>query len=132
MTHMIIIEVGLLFNAQSIAECLYAIRHCRNLASNLQEEAIRMVENSHNLLLTDQAGSGKTRVLKEIIPMLQGKHVAVLCTTGLAAMQMSEFKTIHRYCRRVVLLRLICQRPILALSKAISQVPYMWLIRFMS
>ncbi len=82
---------------------LHVCMQSGNMASNRQEEAIRIVSNNHNLLLTGQAGSGKSRVLKELIPMLrkQGKQVAVLCTMGMAAIQMQEYNatTIHRYCR---------------------------------
>ena len=68
---------------------LHVCMQSGNMASNRQEEAIRIVSNNHNLLLTGQAGSGKSRVLKELIPMLrkQRKQVAVLCTMVLCTMQ---------------------------------------------
>ncbi len=63
-----------------------------------QRLALGIMLAGHNILLTGQAGSGKTFVLNEFIRMAkdQGKTVAVTATTGLAATHLGG-NTIHAW-----------------------------------
>jgi RecG-like helicase len=65
--------------------------------------ATNIINTGHNLLLTGQAGTGKTSFLVATIKKLvqQGKEVVVLCPTGIAATQFQHCSiaatTVHRY-----------------------------------
>ena len=59
------------------------------------EEAVRLILAGHNVLVTGQAGTGKTQLAKHVAKML-GKKTAILCSTGLACLQYSEAYTLHR------------------------------------
>jgi len=65
------------------------------------EAALEIVKSGHNLLVTGQAGTGKSYFLKMAAHALKklGKRIAVLCPTGVAATHLSEFeaRTLHRY-----------------------------------
>ncbi len=63
-----------------------------------QKEALRVLQQGHNVLLTGAAGSGKTYVLEELTQWsrLQGRKVAVTATTGLAATNING-TTIHNW-----------------------------------
>ena len=63
-----------------------------------QDLALEIMLEGHNVLLTGQAGAGKTYVLNEFIRRVKkdGKHVAVTATTGLAATHLGG-STIHSW-----------------------------------
>jgi ATP-dependent exoDNAse (exonuclease V) alpha subunit len=67
--------------------------HCMN-----QNLALEIMLEGHNVLLTGQAGAGKTYVLNEYIRRAKkdGKHIAVTATTGLAATHLGG-STIHSW-----------------------------------
>lgn len=54
-----------------------------------QEKCVNIAENDHNILITGQAGTGKTFTVKNIVQRLrqQGKIVALTCYTGIACLQ---------------------------------------------
>ena len=68
--------------------------------NELQREASDAVLENHNLVLTGQAGTGKSFVIRDVVPMLQfdERPYALLCTTGIACLQFFEFgaTTVHR------------------------------------
>lgn len=66
--------------------------------SDDQSTAIQLATSGYNLFLTGKAGTGKTFVLKAIIHKLRHKNVAVLGTTGIAAMN-CEGVTMHSFFR---------------------------------
>ena len=58
--------------------------------------------NGHNLVITGQAGTGKTHITKEIakhIRYTQKKEVSIVCSTGIAATHYQDLKaqTLHRW-----------------------------------
>src|SRR5438552_3041591 len=63
-----------------------------------QDVALEIMLEGHNVLLTGQAGAGKTYVLNEFIRQAKkaGKHIAVTATTGLAATHLGG-STIHSW-----------------------------------
>jgi ATP-dependent exoDNAse (exonuclease V) alpha subunit len=63
-----------------------------------QEEGLAILESGANVLLTGAAGSGKTYLLSKFIKRakLDGKHVAVTATTGLAATHL-QGSTVHAW-----------------------------------
>jgi ATP-dependent DNA helicase PIF1 len=63
-----------------------------------QDHALEIMLEGHNVLLTGQAGAGKTYVLNEFIRQAKkaGKHIAVTATTGLAATHLGG-STIHSW-----------------------------------
>ena len=73
--------------------------------TNDQKEACNAILEGHNLILTGQAGTGKTFVLKEVARDLKflEKRVAILCTTGIGCLRHSEVgaTTVHRYVLRI-------------------------------
>ena len=68
-----------------------------------QDLVLRVVEKGHNALISGQAGTGKSYLVKEICLRLkeQGKHVAVVCYSGLAGTVykdcMKSVPTVHSY-----------------------------------
>ncbi|KAH3882792.1 hypothetical protein DPMN_006737 [Dreissena polymorpha] len=67
-----------------------------------QQKAFDLCLEGHNVLITGQAGTGKTFLLTRIASALkaQGKHVQVTCTTGIASTAFSadlKATTIHRW-----------------------------------
>ena len=73
--------------------------------TNDQKEACNAILEGHNLILTGQAGTGKTFVLKEVARDLKflEKRVAILCTTGIGCLRYSEVGAtiVHRYVLRI-------------------------------
>ncbi len=63
-----------------------------------QNQALAMMKAGHSILLTGEAGSGKTFVLRQFIKWARnkGKNVAITATTGLAATHL-DGETIHRW-----------------------------------
>lgn len=63
-----------------------------------QEEALKILQNGHNVYLTGAAGSGKTYLLNRFIQSLKAKRVrvGVTASTGIAATHM-EGITIHSW-----------------------------------
>lgn len=63
-----------------------------------QDLALEIMMEGHNVLLTGQAGAGKTYVLNEFIRLAKkdGKHIAVTATTGLAATHLGG-STVHAW-----------------------------------
>jgi ATP-dependent DNA helicase PIF1 len=59
-----------------------------------------MAKKGHNLVITGQAGTGKTLLLKALISALEsdGKTVSVVATTGMAATLLPHATTLHRLC----------------------------------
>ena len=51
-----------------------------------QAQIVSVVHKGHNLLITGQAASGKSTVVKEIMSALRkaGFNVSVVCTSGIA------------------------------------------------
>ena len=51
-----------------------------------QAQIVSVVRKGHNLLITGQAGSGKSTVVKEIMSALRkaGFNVSVVCASGIA------------------------------------------------
>ena len=51
-----------------------------------QAQIVSVVHKGHNLLITGQAGSGKSTVVKEIMSALRkaGFNVSVVCASGIA------------------------------------------------
>jgi nucleoside-triphosphatase THEP1 len=70
------------------------------MEGHTQMEAISTVLKGHNLLVTGQAGTGKSFFLKRVVGDLkkQGKKVAILSPSGIAATQFAEYNatTVHR------------------------------------
>ncbi len=64
----------------------------------IQEEALEILKNGHNVFLTGAAGSGKTYLLNKYIAYLKAKgvNVGVTASTGIAATHM-EGITIHSW-----------------------------------
>lgn len=64
----------------------------------IQRKCLTTAQEGHNLLITGQAGTGKTKIIKTIIATLkqQGKKVMVTAPTGLAANLYEGGCTIHR------------------------------------
>lgn len=54
----------------------------------------------HNIVLTGQGGCGKSYVLKKFAQKMstKDKHVAITCSTGIAATQFENGQTLHRWC----------------------------------
>ena len=50
-----------------------------------QIEAVEAAEIGFNFFLTGFAGTGKTRVISEIMKRCSSKHIALTATTGIAA-----------------------------------------------
>jgi ABC-type cobalamin/Fe3+-siderophores transport system ATPase subunit len=67
---------------------------------DLQEQCIRIAQEGHNLIITGQAGTGKTALLKKTIAVLEGggKTVSVLGTTGMASTLLPHGTTLHSFC----------------------------------
>jgi len=62
---------------------------------------VEIVARRHNLVITGQAGTGKTRMMKAIMSDLANwdTKYALLCTTGIACLQYDydqQASTIHR------------------------------------
>jgi ATP-dependent exoDNAse (exonuclease V) alpha subunit len=64
----------------------------------IQEEALNILKNGHNVYLTGAAGSGKTYLLNKYIQYLKGRgvNVGVTASTGIAATHMQGI-TIHSW-----------------------------------
>ena len=62
--------------------------------------AERFILEGHNVVLTGQAGTGKTFLLKDIVSTLKfiEKKCSLLCTTGIGCMQYFDMgaETVHR------------------------------------
>ena len=68
--------------------------------SSPEDEALLLCATGHNLIITGQAGCGKTTVIKTIIEFFSktGRNVAVTASTAIAATQFSnDAMTIHRW-----------------------------------
>ena len=70
------------------------------MLSNLQDVAIKEAIDGHNLVITGQAGTGKSYLLKVLLQRLKqaGHPVAIVATTGIAATQYTAHGgvTVHR------------------------------------
>jgi DNA replication protein DnaC len=66
---------------------------CGNMLNTSQQEVFKLHDNGHNVLVTGQAGTGKTFVLKAILGNLRERKIAH------AATHLREFgaTTVHRY-----------------------------------
>lgn len=66
-----------------------------------QNEVSGRILEGHHVLITGQAGSGKTQTLKSVFKDLKflQKDVALLCTTGMGCLQFIDLgaTTVHRY-----------------------------------
>ena len=66
----------------------------RHRIDSVMETAIDLARKGHNVIITGQAGTGKTWVIKTIIRTLKGpdykKVVAVTASTGIAAQLLSS------------------------------------------
>ena len=75
-------------------------------ATYLQSQAYSLAKDGHRVLVTGQAGSGKTWLMVQICQAIQqdGKKVAVVCPTGIAATNYGQFNgtTVHRLVRLTI------------------------------
>ena len=66
-----------------------------------QNTIVKFASEGHNLLITGQAGVGKSEVVKTIIgtAKARGKKVAVICSSGIACQvyDRGEASTVHSY-----------------------------------
>ncbi|OOZ35769.1 AAA family ATPase [Solemya elarraichensis gill symbiont] len=66
-----------------------------------QREAYSLAINGHNIIITGQAGSGKTFVIKIIVEYLRksGHKVAITTSTGIASLQYQDLNalTLHKW-----------------------------------
>ena len=66
-----------------------------------QNTIVKFASEGHNLLITGQAGVGKSEVVKKIIgtAKARGKKVAVICSSGIACQvyDRGEVSTVHSY-----------------------------------
>ena len=64
-----------------------------------QNQAYVTITSGHNLLLTGNAGTGKTFVVKSADKFLRekGKRVALTCSTGLATTLYEDAFTLHKW-----------------------------------
>lgn len=60
-----------------------------------REDAIRIIETGENILITGNAGSGKTHLIKEFARKSK-RNVALTATTGIAALNLGG-ETVHRF-----------------------------------
>ncbi len=73
------------------------------MAVNVKQLCVNLVLSGHNVLVTGQAGTGKTCLMKEVAQKCQevGKSVAIVCTTGIATLNFADCRvpssTVHRY-----------------------------------
>ena len=70
------------------------------MLTELQNTALKTISEGHNIVLTGQAGTGKSFVLRAAFKTLSntGKRVVILCTTGMACLQYLDCRcnTVHR------------------------------------
>lgn len=81
-----------------------------------QLAAIELALQGKNLFLTGKAGTGKTFVLKAIIHKLRKKNVAVLGTTGIAAMN-AQGVTMHSFFRVPVIEGVITEENVIFVNR---------------
>jgi len=66
-----------------------------------QEQVLQAILSGHNLLLTGQAGTGKSYVIKSAVKLLRkrGDNVALTCSTGIATSVFEEENacTLHKW-----------------------------------
>lgn len=60
-----------------------------------KEDAIKIIETGENILITGNAGSGKTHLIKEFARKSK-RNVALTATTGIAALNLGG-ETVHRF-----------------------------------
>ena len=68
--------------------------------SSPEDEALLLCAAGHNVVITGQAGCGKTTVIKKYIEKISktGRNVAVTASTAIAATQFSnDAMTVHRW-----------------------------------
>ncbi|XP_033756127.1 ATP-dependent DNA helicase RRM3-like [Pecten maximus] len=66
-----------------------------------QANAFELVKNGHNVIITGQAGSGKTYLVKWIVKYRRKcyKNVSIVCSTGIAATHYGDLgaQTLHKW-----------------------------------
>ncbi|XP_033729325.1 ATP-dependent DNA helicase pif1-like [Pecten maximus] len=66
-----------------------------------QANAFELVKNGHNVIITGQAGSGKTYLVKHIVKYSRKchKNVSIVCSTGIAATHYGDLgaQTVHKW-----------------------------------
>ena len=69
------------------------------MATNV--EIVKSVENGHNVIITGQAGTGKSIIINELYQLLvrQGKNVIITATTGIASTMFPDATTLHSFFR---------------------------------
>ena len=78
-------------------------QHFNFSLTNEQDEILRTVSSGHNVLITGQAGTGKSFLVKQIFKRLRnnGKKVAVVCASGVATTVYENFgaqvSTVHSF-----------------------------------
>lgn len=63
-----------------------------------EARAIDLATEGHNILITGQAGTGKTTLLKKIYSALGHKNVQMCAATGIATQQFKNATTVHSWC----------------------------------
>lgn len=69
------------------------------MLTQLQEKAVNIAIDGHSIVVTGQAGVGKTFLLKHVQTALEnnGKKVATTASTGVASKSMKHGMTIHKW-----------------------------------
>ena len=64
----------------------------------MQKLALSKILEGHNIVLTGQAGTGKSYAMLQAYNELlrNGKRPKILCTTGIACLQYESAQTVHR------------------------------------
>ena len=59
---------------------------------------VDLAKNGHNIILTGQAGTGKSFLIKEIADVLKEKKTVHICaSTGIATLQFAFAQTLHSW-----------------------------------
>ena len=60
-------------------------------------EIVKSVEDGHNVIITGQAGTGKSFIVNELyqLSVRQGKNVRITATTGIASTMFPDATTLH-------------------------------------
>ncbi|XP_053390292.1 ATP-dependent DNA helicase pif1-like [Mercenaria mercenaria] len=71
------------------------------MLTDLQKEALDRISEGHSLVLTGQAGTGESFLLKRAVHLLKQmkKCVSLLCTTGIGCLQYTDLNatTVHSW-----------------------------------
>lgn len=89
-----------IFNCTSIL-CSLSTWTTMAILTDQQSFAENAIWDGHNVVLTGQAGTGKSFMIRDVVSLhkFMETNVALLCTTGIACMQYFDLgaTTVHRY-----------------------------------